>query len=186
MIYNFWFVWWLVSKTDLVKKCHKLLVFHLKTWVAHLSNVHIKYSSWRTVISSRGSTKYFGLLSRAGELQSHFSPIHTSHRPTVTMSTMTNMNVSHNNEYEPCPQWQTWTHVCHTTSHVFKVPIYFHLCYILTCYCFQYSAARRVLGFLRYKEHTTRSIYSTMLKSFSVNISIYCLMLPSSTWKSET
>ena len=35
-----------------------------------------------------------------------------------------------------------------------KVQMSLHLCYFLTCYCLQYSAARRVKSFFSYKEHT--------------------------------
>ena len=35
-----------------------------------------------------------------------------------------------------------------------NIPISLHLCYYLSCYCFQYSAASTVVSFFRYTEHT--------------------------------
>ena len=41
---------------------------------------------------------------------------------------------------------------CSSLAKSNKVPISLHLCYYLSCYCFQYSGASRVVCFLRYKE----------------------------------
>ena len=41
-----------------------------------------------------------------------------------------------------------------------KVPISLHLCYYLSCYCFQYSAASRVVSFLRYKSIQASNLFS--------------------------